>query len=85
MKQTSKLKYTATYWADKNIRCNCFAPGGIYNNQPKKFLNKLKKLIPLNRMAKKNEYNSTILFLASDASSYMNGTTIVSDGGRTIW
>ncbi len=78
-------KYTATYWANKNIRCNCFAPGGIYNNQPKKFLNKLKKLIPLNRMAKKNEYNSTILFLASDASSYMNGTTIVSDGGRTIW
>lgn len=78
-------KYTATYWANKNIRCNCFAPGGIYNKQPKKFLNKLKKLIPLNRMAKKNEYNSAILFLASDASSYINGSTIVSDGGRTIW
>ncbi len=78
-------KYTATYWANKNIRCNCFAPGGIQNKQPKKFINKIKKLIPLNRMAKKNEYNSTILFLASDSSSYINGSTIVSDGGRTIW
>ncbi len=78
-------KYTATYWANKNIRCNCFAPGGIHNKQPKKFINKIKKLIPLNRMAKKNEYNSTILFLASDTSSYINGATIVSDGGRTIW
>lgn len=78
-------KYTATYWAKKNIRCNCFAPGGIYNNQPKNFLNQIKKLIPLNRMAKKNEYNGTILFLASDSSSYINGATIVSDGGRTIW
>ena len=77
-------KYTATYWADKNIRCNCFAPGGIYNKQPKNFLNKLKKLIPLNRMAKKNEYNDTMLFLASKASSYINGSTIVVDGGRTI-
>lgn len=78
-------KYTATYWAKNNIRCNCFAPGGIYNKQPKIFLNKLKKLIPLNRMAKKNEYNGTLLFLASESSSYINGTTIVSDGGRTIW
>ena len=78
-------KYTATYWANKNIRCNSFAPGGIINNQPKNFLNRIKKLIPLNRMAKKNEYNATILFLASDASSYINGATVISDGGRTIW
>ena len=78
-------KYTATYWAKKNIRCNCFAPGGIYNKQPTNFLKKIKKLIPLNRMAKKNEYNGAILFLASESSSYINGATIVSDGGRTIW
>ena len=45
---------------------------------------KLKKLIPLNRMAKKNEYNGTMLFLASKESSYINGSTIVVDGGRTI-
>jgi NAD(P)-dependent dehydrogenase (short-subunit alcohol dehydrogenase family) len=77
-------KYTASYWAKKNIRCNALAPGGIFNNQDKKFVSKIKKLIPLNRMAKINEYNQTILFLASDASSYMTGSIVVSDGGRTI-
>ena len=76
-------KYTATYWP-KKVRCNALAFGGMENNQDKKFINKLKKLIPLNRMAKKNEYNGTILFLASKASSYINGSTIVVDGGRTI-
>ena len=77
-------KYTASYWAKNKIRCNAFAPGGIYNNQDKTFVKKIKKLIPLNRMARINEYNKTILFLASDASSYMTGSVIVSDGGRTI-
>ena len=46
-------KYTASYWANKNIRCNAIAPGGIENNQNKKFLNKLKKVIPMGRLAKK--------------------------------
>ncbi|MDC2998813.1 SDR family oxidoreductase [Candidatus Pelagibacter sp.] len=77
-------KYTSTYWAGK-VRCNSIAPGGMYNKQNKNFLNKLKKLIPLNRMAKKNEYNGLILFLASDLSSYINGSTIIADGGRTVW
>ena len=76
-------KYTATYWSNK-IRCNAVAFGGMENNQDKDFINKVKKLIPLGRMAKKNEYNNTILFLASDASSYINGATVVVDGGRTI-
>ena len=49
----------------------------MYNKQNKSFLNKLKKLIPLNRMAKKNEYNALGLFLASDLSSYINGSTII--------
>ena len=76
-------KYTASYWA-KKIRCNALAPGGIFNNQNKIFLSKIKKLIPMNRMAKINEYNKTILFLASDASSYITGSIIVADGGRSI-
>ena len=76
-------KYTATYWP-KKVRCNTLAFGGMENNHSKKFINRLKKLIPLNRMAKKNEYNDTMLFLASKASSYINGSTIVVDGGRTI-
>ena len=77
-------KYVAVYWASKNIRCNAIAPGGIYNKQPKKFLNKIKKLIPMGRLANKDEYESTILYLISDASSDMNGSVLTIDGGRTI-
>jgi len=77
-------KYTAAYWGKKNIRCNAIAPGGIYNNQDSLFVKKINELIPLGRMAKKNEYNGLILFLCSDLSSYITGSTIVADGGRTI-
>ena len=77
-------KYLAAHWGNSNIRCNAVALGGIYNNQSKQFVRKFSKLIPLGRMAKKNEYESTIAFLISDASSYITGATIVSDGGRTI-
>ena len=76
-------KYTATYWP-KKIRCNAIAFGGMENNQDKNFIKKIKKLIPMGRIGKKNEYNDVILFLSSKASSYINGTTIVVDGGRTI-
>jgi NAD(P)-dependent dehydrogenase (short-subunit alcohol dehydrogenase family) len=77
-------KYTAAYWAKKNVRCNALAPGGIFNNQKKSFLEKIKKVIPLKRLAKKNEYNDLILFLCSESSSYMTGSIVISDGGRTI-
>jgi NAD(P)-dependent dehydrogenase (short-subunit alcohol dehydrogenase family) len=77
-------KYTASYWGEKNIRCNAIAPGGIYNNQDSSFVKKINQLIPLGRMAKKNEYNGLILFLCSDLSSYMTGSIIIADGGRTI-
>ena len=77
-------KYTASYWAKKNIRCNAIAPGGIFNNQDSSFIKKINQLIPLGRMAKKNEYNGLILFLCSDLSSYITGSIIVADGGRTI-
>ena len=77
-------KYTASYWGEKNIRCNAVAPGGIYNNQNSSFVKKINQLIPLGRMAKKNEYNGLILFLCSDLSSYMTGSVVVADGGRTI-
>lgn len=77
-------KYVSVYWANKNIRCNAIAPGGIYNGQPKSFVNKIKKLIPMGRLAHKDEYKSTILYLISDASSYMNGSVLTIDGGRTV-
>ena len=77
-------KYTSTYWPNK-IRCNTFAPGGMYNKQNSFFIKEIKKLIPLKRLANYKEYNAVILFLASDLSSYLNGSTIVADGGRTVW
>ncbi len=77
-------KYTASYWAKKNIRCNAIAPGGMFNNQDKKFLKKINQVIPMGRMAKKNEFNDLILFLSSESSSYMTGSVVVADGGRTI-
>jgi NAD(P)-dependent dehydrogenase (short-subunit alcohol dehydrogenase family) len=77
-------KYTASYWGKKNVRCNAIAPGGIFKNQDSSFIKKINNLIPLGRMAKKNEYNGLILFLCSDLSSYLTGSVIVADGGRTI-
>tara|TARA_B100000989_G_C19512492_1_gene459853 strand:+ start:494 stop:1270 length:777 start_codon:yes stop_codon:yes gene_type:complete len=78
-------KYLATYLAEYNIRSNTLCPGGISNNQPKEFVNKIKKLIPLKRMAKIHDYDGIILYLCSDYSSYMTGSTIICDGGRTSW
>ena len=78
-------RYVATYWADKGVRCNALSPGGVYTNQSDEFVKKISSLIPLNRMAKKNEYHSAIQFLCSDASLYLNGQNIVMDGGRSIW
>ena len=78
-------KYLATYWLGKNIRCNALSPGGVYTSQPEDFVEKLSSLIPLGRMAKKDEYRSAIQFLCSEASSYLNGHNLIMDGGRSIW
>lgn len=78
-------KYLATYWLGSNIRCNSLSPGGIYTSQSDEFREKLSNLIPLGRMAKKDEYRAAIQFLCSEASSYMNGHNLVMDGGRSIW
>ncbi|MFA5920947.1 MAG: SDR family oxidoreductase [Methylococcaceae bacterium] len=78
-------KYLATYWAGRNVRVNALSPGGIYNKQDEIFVQRLTNLVPLGRMATVDEYKAAILFLVSDASSYMTGTNIVIDGGRTCW
>jgi NAD(P)-dependent dehydrogenase (short-subunit alcohol dehydrogenase family) len=78
-------RYLATYWTDAGIRVNAISPGGVYNNQPDEFVQRLVSLIPLGRMANANEYQAVILFLCSDASSYMTGTNLVIDGGRSCW
>jgi len=78
-------RYIATYWADKNVRCNAMCPGGVENGQSEIFLNKVQSRIPMNRLAQPNEYQGTLLWMLSDASSYLNGAIISVDGGRTTW
>ena len=76
-------RYLATYWTSANIRVNAISHGGVFNGQPEVFLSKLNHLIPMGRMANRDEYQGAILFLCSDASSYMTGTNLVIDGGRS--
>ena len=78
-------KYISTYWAEKNVRCNVICPGGVENGQPTNFIKALTSKIPLNRLASPNEYQGTIIWILSDAASYVNGATISIDGGRTVW
>lgn len=78
-------RYLATYWADKGVRANALSPGGVYNGQGEDFVGRLSSLIPLGRMAAKDEYRATIQYLCSDASAYMNGQNVVMDGGRSTW
>jgi NAD(P)-dependent dehydrogenase (short-subunit alcohol dehydrogenase family) len=78
-------RYLATYWADKNVRCNAMCPGGVENGQPEEFLKEVNKRIPMKRMANADEYQGTLLWMLSDASSYLNGSIIPVDGGRVAW
>ena len=78
-------RYLATYWAEQNVRCNAICPGGVDNNLPADFMKNVVTKIPMGRLAKVNEYQSTLIWMLSDASSYLNGAIIPIDGGRTAW
>ena len=78
-------RYLASYWAEKNVRCNVMCPGGVENRQPKSFLEEVSSRIPMKRLAEVDEYQGTLVWMLSDASSYLNGAIIPVDGGRTAW
>jgi len=78
-------RYISTYWADKNIRCNAICPGGVVNNQPADFIKSVSSRIPMQRLAEANEYQGILIWMLSDAASYLNGAIIPVDGGRTSW
>ena len=78
-------KYLAIYWAEKGIRVNTLCPASLSNGQDEEFVNEISNLIPLGRMSDPDEYVCTILYMISDAATYMTGSTVVCDGGRTSW
>lgn len=78
-------RYLATYWDGGRVRVNALCPGGVKTNQPSDFLERFAELVPLRRMANVDEYEGAVIFMVSDASSYMNGAVVSLDGGRTAW
>ncbi|MBI3504321.1 MAG: SDR family oxidoreductase [Proteobacteria bacterium] len=77
--------YLATYWADRGVRANTITLGGVENGQPAEFLARAASRIPMGRMAQPTDFQGALVWLCSDASSFVNGANVVVDGGKSVW
>lgn len=77
--------YLSTYWAASGVRVNTITLGGVENAQPRDFLDRAASRIPMGRMAQAHEFQGALVYLCSDASSFVTGANLVVDGGKSAW